>query len=59
MKCKETIDKIIKGEKTLQTAEELSEIMNESFKSVFTVEGTFIFGFNQLLWHPEGCIGPQ
>ena len=41
MKCKETIDKIIKGGKTYQTAEELSEIMNESFKSVFTVEGQF------------------
>ena len=42
MKCKETIDKIIKGGKIYQTAEELSEIMNESFKSVFTVEGQFI-----------------
>ena len=41
-KCKETIDKIEKAEKTYQTAEELSEIMNESFKSVFTVEGAFI-----------------
>ena len=41
MKCKETIDKIVKGEKTFQTAEELSEIMNESFKSVFTVKGVF------------------
>ena len=42
MKCKETIDKIIKEVKTYQTAEELSEIMNESFKSVFTVEEQFI-----------------
>ena len=41
MKCKETIDKIIKGGKTYQTAEELSEIMNDSFKSVFSVEGQF------------------
>ena len=36
MKCKKGIDKIVKVEKTYQTAEELSEIMNESFKSVFT-----------------------
>ena len=42
MKCKGTIDKIIKKGKTYQTAEELSEIMNVSFKSVFTVEGAFI-----------------
>ena len=42
MKCKETIDKMINGEKTYQTAEELSEIMNKSFKSVFTVKGAFI-----------------
>ena len=42
MKCKETIDKIVKGERTYQTAKELSEVMNESFKSVFTVEGAFI-----------------
>ena len=42
VKCKETLDKIIKGGKTYQTAEELSEIMNESFKSIFTVDGTFI-----------------
>ena len=42
MKRKETKDKIIKGGKTYQTAEELSEIMNESFKSVFTVEEQFI-----------------
>ena len=41
MKCKETIDKIIKGGKTYQTAEELSEIINESFKSVFTVKEAF------------------
>ena len=38
MKCKGTIDKIVKGEKTYQTAEELSGIMNESFKLVFTEE---------------------
>ena len=37
MKCKETIDKMVKGEKSYQTAEELSEFINESFKSVFTV----------------------
>ena len=42
MKCKETIDKIVKGERTYQKAEELSEVMNESLKSVFTVEGAFI-----------------
>ena len=41
MKSKETIDKIIKGGKTCQTTEELSEIMNESFKSVFTEEEAF------------------
>ena len=39
MKCKEAIDKIVKGKRTYQTAEELSEVMNESFKSIFTVEG--------------------
>ena len=42
MKCKETKVKIIRGGKTYQTAKELSEIMNESFKSVVRVEGTFI-----------------
>ena len=42
MKCKETIDKIVKGERTYQAAKELSEVMNESFKSVFTIEGAFI-----------------
>ena len=42
MKRKETIDKIVKGEKTTyQIAEELSEIMNESFKSIFTEAGPF------------------
>ena len=41
MKCKETIDKMINGEKTYQTAEELSEIMNESFKQIFTEEEAF------------------
>ena len=41
MKCKKGIDKIVKGEKTYQTAEELSEIMNESFKQVFTEEEAF------------------
>ena len=41
-RCKETIDKIVKEEKIYQTAEELSEIMNDSFKSVFSEEGTFI-----------------
>ena len=41
VKCKETIDKIVKGEKTYQTAEELSEIMKESFKSVSTKEEAF------------------
>ena len=35
MKCKEMIDKIVEGEKSYQTAEELSRNMNESFKSVF------------------------
>ena len=40
-KCKETIDKIIKGEKIYQTAEGLSEIMNENFKSIFTEEETY------------------
>ena len=42
MKCKETIYKIVRGKKTYQTAIELSEVMSESFKSVFTEEGAFI-----------------
>ena len=41
MKYKETIDKIVKGEKTYQTAKELSEIMNKSFKFVFTEDKAF------------------
>ena len=41
MKSTETIDKIVKGGKTYQAAEELSEIMNESFKQVFTEEEAF------------------
>ena len=42
MKCTETIDKIVKGERTYQTAEGLNEDMNESFKTVFTEEGASI-----------------
>ena len=38
---KETIDKVRKEGRTYQTAEEISEIMNESFKTVFTVEEEF------------------
>ena len=38
---KETIDKISKGDKTYCKAEEMSEIMNESFKSVFKMEEEF------------------
>ena len=41
MKCKKIIDKIVKGENTYQTAEELSEIINESFKSVLSEEEAF------------------
>ena len=41
MISKETIDKLIKGDKTYETAEEMSELMNDSFRSVFTLEGTF------------------
>ena len=38
---KETIDKVRKEGRTYQTAEEISEIMNESFKTVFTEEEEF------------------
>ena len=41
MKSTETIDKIVKGGKTYQIAEELSEIMNENIKQVFTEEEAF------------------
>ena len=41
MKSRETIDKLIKGDKAYETAQEMSELMNESFKSVFTLEETF------------------
>ena len=41
VKCTETIGKIGKGEKTCQTAEQLCEIMNESFKSVFSEKEAF------------------
>ena len=41
MKSKETIDKLIKGNMVHETTKEMSEIMNENFKSVFTVEETF------------------
>ena len=41
MKSTETIDKIVKGRKTYQPTEELSEIMSESFKRVFTEEEAF------------------
>ena len=42
MKCRETIDKVVKREKTYHTAEERSKIMNESFQSVFTDEEAFM-----------------
>ena len=38
---KETIDKVKKEGRIYQTAEEISEIMNESFKTVFTIEEDF------------------
>ncbi len=41
MSCKETIDKLIEGDNVYETAQEMSEIMNESFKSVFTLEENF------------------
>ena len=40
MKCKGIIDKIVKGEKTYQTAEELELCMRTS-KSVFSEEEAF------------------
>ena len=40
-KTKETIDKIVTEGKTYQTEEEISEIMNTSFKKVFTEEEDF------------------
>ena len=39
---RETIDKVSKEGITYQTAEEISEIMNESFRTVFTVEEEFV-----------------
>ena len=41
MSNKETIDKLIKGDNVYETAQEMSEIMNESFKSVFILEENF------------------
>ena len=41
MTSKETIDKLIKEGRVYQTAEEMSELMNESFRSVFSVEMDF------------------
>ena len=41
MKYKEAIDKIVKEGKTYETAKELSEIMDESFKSAFSEEKAF------------------
>ena len=41
MTSKETIDKLTKEGRVYQTAEEMSELMNESFRSVFSVEMDF------------------
>lgn len=42
MKGKVTIDTIVKGDRMYQTADQLSEIMNESFKFIFREEEAFI-----------------
>ncbi len=42
MASRETIDKIVKGERLYQTAEEMSVIMNEYFRSAFIVDVDFI-----------------
>ncbi len=41
MTSRETINKIVKEGRIYQTAEKMSEIMNESFRSVFNVEADF------------------
>lgn len=35
---RETIDKLMKGDRIHETAEELSDLMNESFRSVLILE---------------------
>ncbi|MPC20598.1 hypothetical protein E2C01_013551 [Portunus trituberculatus] len=42
MTSREIITKLIQGNRTYETLEEISELMNESFKSVFNEEGEFI-----------------
>ena len=38
---RETIDQIVRGGRIYQTMEEMTELMNESFRSVFSVEADF------------------
>ena len=45
-KMTETITKLIKGNMMYEISEEMSELMNESFKSVFNEEGEFIKPIN-------------
>ncbi|MPC63204.1 hypothetical protein E2C01_057298 [Portunus trituberculatus] len=47
MTNRETITKLIKENNRYETPEEMSELMNESFKSVFNEEGDFIEPNNQ------------
>ena len=42
MTNRETIDKLEKGGKKYEKVEEMSEVMNENFKSVFSVEEEFV-----------------
>lgn len=42
MTDRETIGKLEKGSKKYEKTEEISEVMNEGFKSVFCVEEGFI-----------------
>ena len=48
MTSKETIDKLTKEGKVYQTAEEMSELMNESFRSVFSVEMDFTEPYSEV-----------
>ena len=45
---RETIDKLVRGERIYQTTEEMSELMNESFRSVFSVETDFIEPYGEI-----------
>ena len=48
MTSKETIDKLTKKGRVYQTAEEMSELMNESFRSVFSVEMNFTEPYSEV-----------